>query len=475
MNKSLSVKSIIEPARETKVCYEADVVVVGGGPGGVGAAVCAARSGADTVLIERYGHLGGMATGGLVNIIPNLGDIYGEQHIAGICQEVIDRMDARGAASYPKKSDWGTSDRKVVDYYLNANLRNFYVRKNNKLDEEIVLYSVLVDPEVLKDELNDMVKEAGVKLYLHSWGSQPIMEGNQVKGVIFESKSGRQAILGKVIIDSTGDGDLLPYTGAELITEMKRPSRIANLAFCFWITNVDNNKEDEFKASQPEKYEELMKELSEKRGFIRHFRGLLKDQESVIWFHPHIPAKDQTDVEEMTHVDVDTRKRALITWEFLKKYVPGYEKSYIMLTAPQLGTTGGRRVVGEYILTENDMNTDKPFDDTIAVFAGNDRGDLSHRYPKMYIPYRSLVPRDVEGMLVACRAFSSEDSVNKHFNLIPHCLCFGQAARTAAAIALDSGVSVKKVDIKALQKSLLKQGVILPSFQQTRNGTRVLS
>ncbi|MFC1946440.1 FAD-dependent oxidoreductase [Chloroflexota bacterium] len=464
MNNNLSVKSITEPARETKVCYEADVVVVGGGPGGVGAAVCAARAGADTVLIERYGHLGGMATGGLVNIIPNLSDIYGEQHIAGIVQEIVDRMDARGAASYPKKPDWGTSERKVVDYYLNARMGNFFVRENNTLDKEVVLYSALVDPEVLKDELNDMIKQAGVMLYLHSWGTQPVMEGSQVKGVIFESKSGRQAVLGKVVIDSTGDGDLLIPSGADVITEIKRPSRIANLAFCFWITNVDNVKEDEFMASQPEKYDELMKELTDRRGFARHFRGLLKDQESVIWFHPHIPSEDQTDVEEMTRIDIDTRKRAIITYEFLKKFVPGYERSYIMQTAPQLGTTGGRRVVGDYVLAEKDMNRAEPFEDTIAVFAGNDRGELSHQYPKMYIPYRSLVPKNIEGLLVACRAFSSEDSVNTHFNLIPHCLSFGQAAGTAAAKALDSGVSVRNVDIKALQKDLLDQGVILPSL-----------
>lgn len=464
MNKSLPVKSITEPARETKVIYEADVVVVGGGPGGIGAAVSAARAGAKTVLIERYGHLGGMASGGLVNIIPNLSDIYGEQHIAGIVQEIIDRMDTRGAASYPKKTDWGTSERKLVDYYLNANMGHFCVRQNNKLGKEIVLYTAVVDPEVLKDELNNMVEEAGVKLYLHSWGTQPIMEGNRIKGVIFESKSGRQAILGKVVIDSTGDGDLLIPCGAEVITEIKRGSRIANLAFAFWITNVDNKKEDEFKATQPEKYNELMKKLSEKRGFGWHFRSLLKGQESVIWFHPHIPAEDQTDVEEMTRMDMDTRKRALITWEFLKKYVPGYEKSYIMQTAPQLGTTGGRRVVGEYVLTEKDMNSEEPFDDTIAVFASNDRGELSGRYPKMFIPYRCLVPKNIEGLLVACRAFSSEDSVNTHFNLIPHCLCLGQTAGTAATIALDSGVSVRDVNIKALQKNLLKQGVILPNF-----------
>jgi hypothetical protein len=186
----------------------------------------------------------------------------------------------------------------------------------------------------------------------------------------------------------------------------------------------------------------------------------------VIWFHPHIPAKDQTDVEEMTRIDMDTRKRALVTWEFLKNNVPGYERSYIMQTAPQLGTTGGRRVVGEYILTEKDMNSEEPFDDTIAIFASNDRGELSCKYPRMFVPYRCLVPKNIDGLLVACRAFSSEDSVNTHFNLIPHCLCLGQAAGTAAAIALDSGVNVRDVDIKALQRHLLKQGVILPGNEK---------
>ena len=112
MGKRQSLETVTEPARKVKVFRDVDVIVVGGGPGGVGAAISAARAGADTILLERYGHLGGMATGGLVNIIPNLGDIYGKQHIAGLCQELIDRLDARQATSYPQKKDWGTADRK---------------------------------------------------------------------------------------------------------------------------------------------------------------------------------------------------------------------------------------------------------------------------------------------------------------------------------------------------------------------------
>jgi hypothetical protein len=467
MGKSLTMKTIVEPSREIKVCREANVVVVGGGPGGIGSAIAAARSGAETVLIERYGHLGGMATGGLVNIIPNLSDISGKQQIYGLNQELIERLDARGGASYPKKEDWGTTDRRVVDYYLDANLGWFYIRKDFNIGQERVLYTAVVDPEILKDELNTMVIEAGVNLFLHSWGTQPIMDGNMVKGVIFESKSGRQAVLGKVVIDSTGDGDIFVAAGAEFDNRLNPKLRTAMLAIVFWLTNVDLKEADEFKASHPERYAELMEELKERGGHPFPFKGILKSQENCVWFHFFQPrsdgaSSDAMDVEELTQVEVRARKRALITYEFFKKHVPGFEKSFIMLTAPQLGIQGGRRVIGEYTLTEKDMESDEIFDDTIAVLANNDNGEISAKHPTLCIPYRCLVPREVEGLLVACRAFSSADSINHHFNIIPHCICYGQAAGTAAAIAANAGIQPRNVDYKELQNNLIKQGVRLP-------------
>jgi len=141
--------------------------------------------------------------------------------------------------------------------------------------------------------------------------------------------------------------------------------------------------------------------------------------------------------------------------------MPGFEKSFIMLTAPQLGTSGGRRIVGEYFLTAKDIDTDRPFDDTIAIFADNDRGEMSLRYPRTYIPYRSLIPKETEGLLVACRAFSADHEFSEFFNLIPHCMCFGQAAGTAAALAVKEGTGVRSVDFAALRSELLKQGAIL--------------
>ena len=466
MMKQSLTKTINEPARKTKVCREVDVVVVGGGPGGVASAIASARNGAKTMLIERYGHLGGMATGGLINIFPNLSDASGKQHIFGITQEIIDRMAARGGASYPKKADWGTTDPKIVDYYLNANLGGFYIRPDHNRDmKKAVLYTAVIDPEILKDELNDMVLGAGAELFLHSWGTQPIMDGDTVKGVFFESKSGRQGILGKVVIDSTGDGDIFVGAGAEFDSALDNKRRTAWLAFTTWVTNVDIKQYEDFKASQPDKLKELNAELLKSGGYPHFMKGILENQSGVLWYHsfqPQPESSDAMDVEQLTSIDVRGRKRALITYEFMRKHVPGFEKSFIMQTAPQLGTQGGRRVIGEYILSEKDMVSDEVFEDTVAVLANNDNGDISAKHPALCIPYRCLVPKKVEGLLVACRAFSSTDKINQYFNIIPPCLCYGQAAGTAAALAVKGGIPVRKVDYKALRKNLVKQGVNLP-------------
>jgi hypothetical protein len=462
-----SGKTIDTPAKRINVWREADVVVVGGGPGGVGAAVSAARSGAKTVLIERYGHLGGMATGGLVNIIPNMTDWSGKQHIFGITQELIDRLEKRGSVSYPKKADWGTTERKVVDYYLNAGLGWFYVRKDLNIGKERVLYTAVVDPEVLKDELNDMVRESGVDLLLHSWGTEPLMQGTTAKGVIFESKSGRQAVLAKVVIDSTGDGDIAIASGASFDSSLSPALRTSKLAIVFWLANVDIARCEEFRASLPEEYSRRMAELVALGGHPHYFKGILESQEHCVWFHffqshPDGKACDPMDVEELTMMDVRARKRALVTYEFFKKHIPGFERSFIMLTAPQLGIQGGRRIIGEYTLTERDMESDEVFPDTIAVLANNDFGEVSAHHPALRIPYRCLVPRKIDGLLVACRAFSSADSINHCFNIIPHCLSYGQAAGCAAAMAAKGGIEPRNVDYGELRGRLVAQGVMLP-------------
>jgi hypothetical protein len=456
LSQEAEVKTIKESARETRVAREADVVVVGGGPGGIGAAVAAARNGADTVLIERYGHLGGMGTGGLVTIIPVMTDIYGKQQIAGLTQEWIDRLDARGAVDYPKKEHWGSMDKEVVRYYFERSF--FYTR----LDR--VCYAAIIDAEMSKVILNDMVEESGVKTYLHSWGTEPVMEGGKCKGVIFESKSGRQAVLAKVVIDATGDGDLFPYAGIEFEDNIPPNFRIANLALCFWVDGVDMKKAEDFRKNQPEKFGEVMRRCVEAGGFPNYFRSNLKDQDNIVWCHNRYPNKSQVDVEELTRIEFEGRKKMMVTYDFWKKNLPGFEKSFIVLTCPQLGTRSSRRMIGEYRLTIEDMKNNEPFEDTIAVFPDLDRGQASLDHPLMYIPYRSLLPKNLDNLLVACRAFSSDEHVQEFFNLIPHCIAFGEAAGTASALALQAGVSPKKVDIRAVQKRLASQGVPLPDI-----------
>ncbi len=446
----VSARTIREAARQTRVCRTADVVVVGGGPGGIGAALAAARSGASTVLIERYEHLGGMGTGGLVTIIPSMTDIHGKQQIAGITQEWVRRLDGRGAADYPKKEHWGSRDKKLVDYYRNRS--PFYATGNS------VGYSAHIDAEISKCLFQDMVKEAGVKTYLHSWGTEPIMEGNRAKGVIFESKSGRQAVLAKVVIDSTGDGDLLPYAGARFETHIDKTLRSANLSFSYWIDNVNLKRYEEYKKANAGGLAEKMREVKKLGGTAGFLTSNLRNQENVVWCFPRYANKSQYDVEELTRVEFLGRKEMMITHDFYKKHVPGFEKSFIVLSNSQLGTRGGRRVVGDYVVTEKDMKNKTPFADTIAIFPGADE-----KNPLMYMPYRCLIPRNVNNMLVACRAFSSDAVTNDTFNLIHHCICLGQAAGTAAAQSIKSGVDLRKIDIRALQSSLKKQGVILPT------------
>jgi hypothetical protein len=168
------------------------------------------------------------------------------------------------------------------------------------------------------------------------------------------------------------------------------------------------------------------------------------------------------DVEELTRVEFLGRKEMLISHDYYKKNIPGFEKSFIVLTNPQLGTRGARRVVGEYILTEKDMDSNVPPDDTIAIFPDVDRGQDSLKSPLTYMPYRCMIPRKVNNLLIACRAFSSNAVANNFFNYIPHCIALGEAAGVAAAQAAGSGVDLRKVNIRSLQANLKKHGAILP-------------
>jgi hypothetical protein len=450
MAKTSRKKTVVESAREIPVCQEADVVVVGGGPGGHSAAIAAARNGARTVLVERYGHLGGMATGGIVIQIPHMSDGGKEPIMAGLCLEWLERLDAVNGTLRPRMEDLGSTDKALVTYW-----KRFMGNVNNGRIE----HTAWVDPELLKCVLNDMVEEAGVNLYLHSWGTRAIVNDGKVEGILFESKSGRQAVLGKVIIDGTGDGDILPSSGAEFDGEWDPSSRSSMLALVFRLGNCDYQAYCDFIEAEPERFQRLMKELSEVAG--TRLLPLPSPRNDVMWVNNWIPGLDCTNVEDLTRLEIEMRKIMRKGVEFLKNKVPTFENSFILDTASQTGTRGSRRLIGEYVVTGEDLRSCRKFDDTIAVFprlGPPGGGEVKH----VYIPYRALVPKNIEGLLVAGRSFSSDQAANNMANLIPHCIAMGQAAGTAAAIAVKRNIMPRSVDYKNLQETLKDQGVPFP-------------
>ncbi|MGD0780289.1 MAG: FAD-dependent oxidoreductase [Dehalococcoidales bacterium] len=452
MGNALTQKVILENLK-TNVCMEADVIVVGGGPGGHSAAMAAARSGAKTVLIERYGHLGGMATGGIVIQIPHMSDGGKEPVIAGLSLEWLERLDPLGGTLRPRMQDLGSDDAKLVKKW-----RRFF---GNVINGKIE-HTAWVDPELLKCVLNDMVEEAGIKLFLHSWGTKALLHDNKVDGVVFESKSGRQAILGKIIIDGTGDADLLPSAGAAFDASFEPKARSATLALVFRLGNCDYQKYCDFKESEPKKYEELMNELTRAAG--THLLPLPSPRNDVMWFNNWIPDLICTKVQDLTTLEVEMRKIMRKGHAFLKKNFPTFENSFILDTASQTGTRGSRRLIGEYILNKDDFQNSRKFEDTIAVFprlGPPGEGGVKH----VFIPYRSLVPVKIDNLLVAGRSFSSDFSSNNMANLIPHCIAMGQAAGTAAAMAVQYNITPRKVEYRALQRNLTKQGVVLPGIE----------
>jgi hypothetical protein len=446
-----SIVTITELVQEVQVCATADVIVVGGGPAGAAAALASARTGADTVLVERYGHLGGLATGGLVLLIMPMSDAAGKQQIAGLCQEMVDRLDKLGASIHPRYEDLGSDDKELVNYWLARGCRFF-------AGEGRVILNVLFDPEMLKCVLNDMVEEAGVKLFLHSWGSRAIVEDNSVRGVIFESKSGRQALLGKVIVDATGDGDIFASAGAAFDATTVPELRSSKLALVFRIGNVDSAEFAGFRASRQREYDGLMREVESLGGFSM---WLPTWTNGVLWFNNYLPGLNGLSVEDLTWVEINARKKMLLTHDFFKKRVPGFEKSFIVDTASQVGVRVTRRLIGEHVVTEQEMQSGTLHEDTIAIVPARQWAQ-SIVEPLVYIPYRSLLPRDVENLLVAGRCFSSDHVANDVLSPIQCCVAMGQAAGTSAALATMQGISPRMVNRLALQQRLRAQNVPLP-------------
>jgi hypothetical protein len=441
------------PASNVPVCQEVDVVVVGGGESGHSAAVAAARQGVSVALVERHGHMGGKTTGGLITVIHSMSDGTGNRVIAGQCQEWLDRLCKWGAANPPAPEETGTTDPAVLARY-----EGVFFRREGRL-----IYGSRVDGEILKCVLNDMIEESGVRLYLHSLVTDVLTEDRKLRGIVFDSKSGKRAILAKVVIDASGDAGVAARVGCSFEDSYSASNSISCPGLGFEFGNVNWPDYEAFKRQSPEEHVALMQRLREAGGFSMHMKtAAIRD--TVCHFNMFLPGYNVLDVDDLTRLEVTVRKGMLITWRFFREHIPGFERCFILATAAQVGIRGSRRLLGEYRMTEADCLSGEKFLDTIAEFPP--LKGISPQYPHAFIPYRVMLPKagEADNLLVTGRAFSSDDVVNEHYGTVAHNITLGQSAGTAAAMAAQAGVLVRDVDTAAVRRRLIETGACFPGF-----------
>lgn len=400
------MKSIVEPARQTPVVKEVDVVVAGGGPAGVNAAVAAARNGAKTLLVERYGYLGGMITGSSVTWYLGFGN--GERQVVrGLTDEFVARLGQVGGLTSERNASGDCNS----------------------------------DAEFVKWLSVAMLEEAGAQMLLHSWVAAAVVEGRVCKGLVVESKSGRQAILAKVVVDATADGDVCHSAGVETKTDHH------DISLLFGIEGVAPKKADAFQQEDPERYERLMKQLEQQGGCVPAGQAKFEGRSAV-------------DAEDLTYIENEARKRTFRGLLFLREHVPGYEHAKVRKTCPQLGVRESRKIVGECTMTLADVLGCHRFDDSIGRCGAQMTGYKLYDVKGLEydVPYGCLVPKAVDGLLAAGRCISvAHDAINT-FRLIVPCGLTGEAAGTAAAIAAKQSVPPRRIDVPELQARLREQG-----------------
>lgn len=453
------MKTIKEPAREITVRAEADVLVVGGGPSGIMAAEAAAKDkNLKVMLIESRGYLGGNLTIGLP-ILSFLGP-KGNQVIQGAAQKFIDRLRAKNAAGEHKRC------------------------KNH-------MSLTIIDPEEVKTTAWEIMDEAGVNVLCYTFVSDSIVENGEVKGVIIESKAGREAILAKSVIDCTGDGDVAFRAGVECHKGDKEGG-MQPPTLMYSMRGVEIQKLRDAICNEPQKYD--MDVMPPEQFRTGHFitvglRGCIKEaqeaglnipvartilitglKEDEIWVNmTRVNGVDSTLPESYTKGEHDARKQMYVVAEYLRRFVPGFEKAWIETVAPFMGIRESRVIVGKYVMTAEDILQQKHFDDVIAV-AGYPvdihhakGGDCTMLFcdDAYDIPYRVLVPEKIENLLVAGRCSSMNHEAMAATRVMSTCMALGEAAGTAARIALAAGVKPSQVDVAEVQKALLANGAYL--------------
>ena len=407
-----------EPAREIPVARDVDVLVVGGGPAGIAAAIAAARSGAKTTLVERFGYLGGTATASLmacINGFRNQVEPDTTQTVRGIAEEIVielKKMDGLGKSPYPQKD---------------------YPTEPGQLE-----YSYAIDTEAFKYVTLRMCVDAGVDLLFHTWFCDAVVEGDVVRGAVVENKSGRQALQARIVVDASGDGDVAARAGAP-----------------FWQVSHDEAERlsdglmyrIEFGSSRPD-----------------DIFGCDFGDNAVIW-GPAVRSLNGIDADELSRGEVETRLRVYedLADKQAKGAVPADAR--IVETPPLLGIRQTRFIEGEYKLTADDAISGRRFEDVIAIsscpiisFYGYRRYLEHEGYD---IPYRCLVPKRIENLLIAGRCISSEQQPYESHRAMVPIMAIGQAAGVGAALSCQTGLSPRRLDVPRLQDALLAQGAQL--------------
>jgi hypothetical protein len=432
-----------EPARATPVYGRCDVLVIGGGPAGTAAAVAAGRLGADVVLLERYNHLGGLSTGGLVSWIDRMTDWEGRLIVAGIGAELVERC-GPDATLGPDPALWGSTDPVQAAYWR--------VRTAALMDT--VHWSPTVDPEVLKLVTNDIVRESNVQTLLHCWVVATLTDGNRAEGVIFESKQGRFAVMAPVVIDCTGDGDVFAQAGAAFDDDFDGESAHARLTTSFRFGNVDMRRYLDFRMLQQDDFSDVMKRASEEG--IKLLAHPTPYDSIALFLTPKMAGYSALDVADLTAVEFVSRDVARAGLAFFRQHVPGFERAWILDTASQVGTRHARRLVGSARITIDHWRVDGSYPGSIGLCPG-----MTPSFPTLEIPYHSLVPERLDGVLAAGRNLSADTRAHAPLREIPECWVMGEAAGVAAVQALDDGVELRHVDLDALRAQLVKQGAVV--------------
>ncbi|MBS5661474.1 MAG: FAD-dependent oxidoreductase [Clostridiales bacterium] len=424
----------IQETLETPVIDEYDVIVVGGGPAGVGAALGAARQGAKTLLIEQYAFLGGMWTAGMV--IP----IWDWENKGGIMQEIVD----------------GLMEEKHTAY--SGPLLGF-------------------DIEAMKLLLDQMMLNSNVALLFHTWFSAPIMQNNTICGVIVENKSGRQAYGAKCVIDCTGDGDVAARAGAPFKVGREKDGATQPMSLMFKMGEMDYVQAMDYSAG-PLKTTDLffhMEHAAQAAGlnnyafnFDRPYILSLPTPHQGIAEMTHVRNKSGINAQELSEAEVEGRALVHEAMDYFTKYMPQFRHAILEQTAPCIGVRETRRIMGEYELTLDDILEGRMHEDGICTCAfsidihqpdGLSQEGYEYHTKPYHIPYRSLVPLKVEKLLVAGRCISGSYEAHASYRVTGDCVAMGQAAGIAAAIAVKNTIPPRNIDTRDLIQLLRNQGV----------------